>query len=672
MRNALALVVLLLSTLVVAVAGCGSSGSDGASTSTASGGSGGAGAASTGGMGGCILCGGEGGGTAGVLVVTPAMATLDVVDGALQTQQFTAELNGQDVSSMVTWVFDKPAMGGLSTAGLFSATGTQGGVGQVTALLNDLSGSALVTINVTINQNSAGLTPAEQAAFDTPSGPDPSLAIVYPLDQAVMPLRVLSPEFQWNGGAGGDVYRFRLTSQHITYTDYVTAPLPSSHTLGQTQWEDIQFSGLGPITDPLVFELTRKNGATVYEPKTLQVRIAQDFVYGSVYYWQLPDAGCTTGSNGQILRISPSSTMTEEFFQPGVCWGCHTVSRDGTTLAAEFNDGNGPLYTLDLSQNPVNYGTINPSSPAGNYIFSAFNESGTKLLASDNTAFSPGAATLKIIDVATGATVNANAMGNGCGEPAWSPDGQKVAAICNLSGGGWTFDASGGNLSVADVNAAQDGVMNQAVIVPQAGGVGRPAYPSFSPDSQHIAFGRPTVGSRSTGNGKLWLVGTDGSSPKELNIASSDNRSFNPVFAPKSSGGYKWVVFISRRDYGNKMVNMNRQQLWVTAISDPPTEADPSHPPFYLRGQNMNCKSENAYYALDPCKEDGEGCDHGVECCNKSCVYDANLGMNVCGTLDPGECIPTGSGVCTADVDCCDVTTGVTCKNGFCEPPAPK
>jgi hypothetical protein len=168
------------------------------------------------------------------------------------------------------------------------------------------------------------------------------------------------------------------------------------------------------------------------------------------------------------------------------------------------------------------------------------------------------------------------------------------------------------------------------------------------------------------------MTGIDGQNVVQLVNASSDNRSFNPVFAPKSAGGYTWLVFISKRDYGHKLVNSDRQQLWMVAIDDPPVPGkDPSHPPFYLRGQVPTQLSENAYYALDPCKKDGESCEHGIECCNKSCIYDEGQMKHICKPAEGGECIPTGSGLCTSDTDCCDFKDDVVCLNGFCEPKAP-
>ena len=107
---------------------------------------------------------------------------------------------------------------------------------------------------------------------------------------------------------------------------------------------------------------------------------------------------------------------------------------------------------------------------------------------------------------------------------------------------------------------------------------------------------------------------TNAANVKKLAIASSDNRSFNPVFSPLRAGGYFWLVFVSRRDYGNHLIGSNRQQLWITAVDDPPDAQDPSHPPFYVRGQEDCAKSENAYFALPPCKDKGAACTEGSDC----------------------------------------------------------
>ena len=605
--------------------------------------------------------------TQGVIILSPPDPTLTVDNGSIPSQPFTAMLNGNDVTGQVTWSFERPDIGDVIAGSTFTPSGNVAGFGKLTARLNMSEGSTTVTVFIKKLVNTAGITPAEQSAFDTPVGPDPSVSsILYPYNETVFPLDVLAPEVQWNGGQAGDVYRLKITEKYYEYTEFFAAPPPSRHLVAEADWKSIAESGTGSQSDPVGVALSRSSGGAVYEPVQQTWHVARGRLKGSVYYWELPDACGSGNANGRILRIKPDSPTVDEFFTPGGCWGCHTVSRDGKKMAAEFNDGNGPMYTLNLDMDPVTYGDITPGNPAGNFVFSAFNNTGDKLLVSENNTKQ-----LRVVDSVTGDTLNPNALGDGCGEPAWSPDGTKVSAICGMTNGFWTFDATTGNLVVGDVQPDGTTVANVNTIVPQAGGVGRPAYPSFSPGSEWLAFGRPTTGSRSTGNGTLWMVRPDGQELKQLTIAGSDNRSFNPVFAPLRAGGHFWLVFVSRRDYGNTLVNANRQQLWITAIDDPPTgAADPSHPPFYLRGQENCAKSENAYYALDPCKEIGEGCLSGIDCCNGQCIKDQSTGLYVCGEPPPpGVCSENGNS-CATTSDCCDPSA--SCVDGFCAPPVPR
>jgi hypothetical protein len=622
----------------------------------------------------CVLDGcagteqGSGSGQKQTLTVEPSSAEITVDGELIPSKAFTAKLEGKDVSKNVAWFFERPDIGDVKDGSTFLPTGNVGGSGKLVARLSGAEGSATVTVYIKKTIVS-GVSAEQKALLDNPAGgADPTLSIIYPFNKTVFPLGVLAPEIQWNGGNVGDAYKLTIKEKHYTYTEYLKNSPPSRHLIEQKYWEGVSASGVGAESDPVTVTLSRLSGGTAYEPATTSWRIAQGRLKGSVYYWELPDACGSENSNGRILRIKPDSAQVDEFYKPGHCWGCHTVSRDGKTMMATYDTQFPfPMVTLDLTQNPTKLGALTVNSNVRG-TFSAFNHTGDKAIISNDASTSPNV-DLKIISTLTGEVLNPNAMAKGCGEPAWSPDGQKVAAICNLKGMGWVFDATGGDLAVADVGADGFSTSNMKTIVTKEGGTGRPAYPSFSPGSEWLAFGRPTQGSRSTGSGDLWIVGADGTGLKKLTTASEGGKSFNPVFAPIRAGGYFWVVFISRRDYGNTLVNANRQQLWITAISDPPTGDDPSHPPFYMRGQEGCGKSENAYYAMDPCKEIGESCESGVDCCGKTCVKGEGGGY-VCGDApESGQCSEDGN-ACTSDADCCNSSSD--CLDGFCTPPIPK
>lgn len=648
------------------------------STSGTAGAGGVGGAGGGGGEGGCVFdCNtGSGGGQAGVITLDPQNPVVTVSNGNIVTIPFTAKLNGVDVTTKVVWIYDRPEVGDIGSGSTFVPTGVVGGEGKLTAQYDKAEGSTNVTVFVKKTVNSGNLPQTTIDALDTPSGGnDAALSVAYPYPKTVFPLGVLSPEIQWFGGGSGDAYKLKVSEKYYEYVEYFATAPPGRHIIPQPDWDAIEKSGSGAQSDPVTVALGRFSNGVGYDPELNTWHVAQGKLKGNIYYWELPGQ-CGSG-NGRILRIKPDAEQVDEFFTPGGCWGCHTVSRDGKTMMATLDSGSPfPQITIDLSQSPAQYGVLGPGTPIGG-TFSAFNEKGDKILVSNDGDWN-GTTRLRIFDLPTKSVVNDNAMGNMCGEPAWSPTGKKIAAICNLNSSSWIFDASGGNLAIADV--ADDGVTvsNIQTLVPQAGGQGRPAYPSFSPGGEFVAFGRPTAGSRTTGNGDLWLVeAANGANVKKLAIASSDNRSFNPVFAPLRAGGYFWILFVSRRDYGNRLIGANRQQLWITAVDDPPTAADPSHPPFYVRGQEDCALSENAYIELPPCKEVGEGCETGADCCNKQCIKDASSGQYVCGDPpDPGECVQDGNG-CTTDADCCNFdpsnpTNSTQCIDGLCTPPVPE
>src|SRR5205814_2358354 len=127
---------------------------------------------------------------------------------------------------------------------------------------------------------------------------------------------------------------------------------------------------------------------------------------------------------------------------------------------------------------------------------------------------------------------------------------------------------------------------------------------------------------------------------------------YEPTVNPVPSGGYAWVVFTSRRLYGNvATVNpfysdprfhdltatATTKKLWVAAIDlNAPAGTDPSHPAFYLPAQELLAGNARGYWVVDPCKPDLSSCETGDECCG-------------------GYCRPAGDGgfTCTHDVPKC-------------------
>ena len=158
---------------------------------------------------------------------------------------------------------------------------------------------------------------------------------------------------------------------------------------------------------------------------------------------------------------------------------------------------------------------------------------------------------------------------------------------------------------------------------------------------------------------------------------------YEPTVNPVPSGGYAWVVFTSRRLYGN-VATMNpwhsdpryfdltsdptTKKLWVAAIDlNAPPGTDPSHPAFYLPAQELLAGNARGYWVVDPCKTDGNDCDTGDECCGGFCRPD-NSGKLVCSNVVP-KCAQEFE-KCTVAANCCN-STQIQCINGRCAQPAP-
>jgi hypothetical protein len=142
-----------------------------------------------------------------------------------------------------------------------------------------------------------------------------------------------------------------------------------------------------------------------------------------------------------------------------------------------------------------------------------------------------------------------------------------------------------------------------------------------------------------------------------------EGHDFYPTVSPVAAGGYFWLFFTSRRQFGNtQVVNLEDaagKNIWVSALrmAAAPGE-DPSSPAFFLPGQELVSGNHRAFAALEPCRADGADCTSGVDCCSGFCID------GKCGVPD----VPRCSGLdeaCDTSADCCEEDRTV-CIGGFC------
>lgn len=610
------------------------------------------------------------------VVLDPPAAEVTSTNGSVETKQFHAIATLRDGSSMTLttgeWALDNLSIGGINSGnGLFTASAFIGGVGTIT--FTDFgAGGAVLTATATITVNLAttimgpgavATTPDLFAGATTIDDAMRNANLVYPLDNAVMPQNVFPANLQWTRGALHDSFRVTLSKPHMQVVAYLGFDVPTFglnwlvdtaawRALAQTDQDD----DMSIVVDRAVFGST-----DVVKSNTRHVRFARAALTGSIYYWNI--------AAGRIERIDDGEgTHTDFLPHPPVandgnrCVGCHSVSNSGRYMAGRLggSDNIGGVFdlTTDLTADPaptVWPTTVRPDS--AHWWFSTWSPDDTRLMVEQNLR-------MGVLDPMTGmtvATLGTPLPTSQTTHPNWSRDGNNIAVTthANMWGGGNTT----GDIALIPYTGPDTfGEMHVIHTGTSLPGGSADSYPSFAPDSSHIAFAHGSGSRSESETSSLYYMKTDGSGVVRLDNACGgattlDN--YQPRFSPFTAGGYYWMSFLSKRDYGNGRVGTlgaNRQQIWVAAISVSGTDGeDASAVGYWLPGQDTTSQNIAAYWAPRPCRVDGEGCDVGSECCGGDCRPGTD-GVPVCAPPPEEDCRNEGQ-TCSSDADCCEPFT---------------
>lgn len=639
------------------------------------------------------------------IAVEPATATIDVVNGTSTPAQFKAvgKLKGGGTTVVnATWAFDRIDLALISPAASLKAHGNKGGTGTVTATFASLTATATATINLKLEEDTASLPQSDKDKFKTPDS-NPSGTLLYPYDQTVFARGLSAPELMWSGGSAGDKYKLEIADKTVTLTAYFTADPPSRFTMKKEWWTALTESSDG---SPVSVKLSRLDaGGAAHQPMSETWKIAPGSLRGTIYYWAV--------NTGTLMKIAPGASSPVPVFDPGPanqlgtpapanyngaqppweaggngkrCVACHTVSKDGSTLATVFEKKGStasPWGTVDLTQ--ASPPVVQISSYDSTTIYLAITPDGAYVVQNDMN-FS-----MHLVNAKTGAKIGSalDSIADKAADPVFSPDGKLMAFSSNVTGA-YPVEFTRADLDVFDFDANTQAFSNRKNIV--NGGNQAIAFPSFSPDSKWILYqkgdySRAKYGAQNniTGHNKLFIADVDKkvgeielSAASGVTLPAKDQlRSYQPTVNPVAVGGYMWVVFFSPRDYGNRMQSTNdstvenRKQLWVAAVDlDPQPGKDPSHPAFWLPGQDLSTINMSGYWALEPCKQNGLDCNEGYECCTGFC-RDQGDGTFKCVPPPTNQCAKVGE-KCTTVADCC-VPAGskIQCIGGFCALPGP-
>lgn len=637
--------------------------------------------------------------------IEPANPVL-TASGTPVPQQFHAYVKGTKQEVPVSWSLDVGTLGSMGTAtGLFTANGVVGGVANVIATAGSNQATTTVTVNVSL-VDANGLSPADQAALVAggPLSGDTAMKWLYPYDGTVFPRGLRSPLLQF-AGVAPDQTLVRFESKHFKYDAFFGASNPGRAQLDEARWKTITQSASG--TDTVKVSITKKSGGVVVGPIAETWTIAPASLQGTVYYntYNTPQAGGT----GALLKVRPGSTVDATVLEAG-CAVCHSVSANGTLIATGISWGGGdPLNSGVFSVDTAGKSTAGHSQPKGAYAFAALTPDAKYMMTHSNQhgglrglTTASGAYSV-LVDPKTGVAVPGVTGWSATAEaqmPSFSPDGKYIVFNDRVA------DASGKSLGAMAFDAK---TLTFTTLGSIWTGTSLVAWPAFLPDSKSVVFhAGDDFGTQKAAHADIELVdvatkkrmyvpalngyaGTDaayGATYLPYGEAAEAHLNFEPTVLPVASGGYFWVVFTSRRCYGNLLPDTQdpwgkdatttelspRKKLWVAAIDITAAPGkDRSHPAFYLPGQELGTGNMRAFWALDPCHPNGDSCESGDECCGGYCrqVSQPDGATGFACSDKPVGCAQELE-KCTTAADCCGAATGVDCINGHCASPGPK
>lgn len=553
-------------------------------------------------------------------------------------------------------------------------------------------------------------------------------------DAILIKLASTSGSFTWTGTFG----RPAILAQ--TGGAFIHHPIP------QDVWTmalDTAGSVIHGSRDNLVLSVTVARNGQGYGPISQTWSVAPGRLTGTVYYnsygTQLVNNGIVDSKGhpggAAVLSIRSGDTgpkVAAGTSTPGGCRVCHSVSARGGRLLAQSED---PGYTdehshlFDLtSKAPFADQSL---SPDGKFAWAAMTSDGSLAMtnAVPMSCINPGVTnqTSELYKMSGSPTLtNMSGFTGAAGYPSFSPD-DKFLTYIDVTGS--TGDVKG-PLMIAGFNASTHAFSSPTKLATPANGQ-RIGFPAFLPDDKGVVYETQTrdggtsgvegfwcadhgLVTRAGARGELWWVNAAGA-PKPVPLTNLNGKgylpigpnnhgivggtdtvdpysevglddttlNYEPTILPVAGGGYAWVIFTSRRMYGNElqavpymswpgaydMTNIalgTVKKLWVAALDlNAPPGSDPSFPAFYLPAQELLAGNSRGFWVLDPCKADGQSCGSGDQCCNGYCEASDDGGL-VC---SPPPACSHVSDKCTKDADCCDGTN--LCVGGYCSLPTP-
>jgi hypothetical protein len=565
---------------------------------------------------------------------------------------------------------------------------------------------------------------------------DPNVSWLYPYDKTVWPQGILAPLLQWNPGTNNfDAVYIHITEAAFEYQGYFSnSSVPAmqpfvNEIIPQAAWAMMAYSNGGePVNISLVFDAGGKAIGPITETWSVALGTLEGTVYYNSYGTRLAtNYCCDIDSNpfgGATLGIQPGATNPTLVAGSNTeCRVCHSVAAGGSTLITQQGTDYSESSAYSLAP-PITETAMAPTS--GVFAWPALFPDGTFLFSDSSPLAGNSTAASALYSVPSGTAITSTglAAGLGAATPTFSPDGTQIAFNFYAGTGAdqkslaWMSYTQATNTFGAVTTAWTPTACSDAdaAMCPVGSGVAA-VFPSFLPTNNAVVFENQTVyngrdfgGTRSTcdasgtcsnigAEGELWWIDQKTKTAARLDQANGlgyvptgpnghgndSELNYEPTVNPVASGGYAWVVFTSRRLYGN-IATINpywsdprfhdisttptTKKLWVAAIDLNATPGtDPSHPAFYLPGQELLAGNARGYWVVNPCLPNGTTCSTGDQCCGGYCRA-GDGGALVCSPAGPG-CSNLYE-KCSTTSDCCGASMGVECIDMICSAPTPK
>ena len=541
------------------------------------------------------------------LSIDPPMSDLTITNAVPATEDFTATLTypdgtTKDVTADSTFTIN-------SGAGDFnmSRTLTVKGAGKftVTGVYSDKQNSAVVIVHANGIRVDPTLPPNTTDLFNGTEVPGRAPNVVYPPADVVMPRNLGDFETHWTDANGNDIFEISLHTDLSDVRVYVpggngdaaAGPEPSWSAFLAAEWEaavgnnatvTYQVRGV-QSTNPAL-------GVGTSGPRL--VKLSNEEMNGGIYYWA--SAGTTSPEGIWRHDMAKPGQPAEQFMTKdqtgGRCIACHVLSRDGKNMLVTWDGGNGNANTIDV-------GTKAFGVEANTWNFSSFTPDGSAFLGVFN-------GTLQVRDFATQAVLATMPVSgtDKVTHPDVSPDGTMLTYVRVPSasyGADWHF--GNGQIWIRPYDQATQTFGAEKMLVADAS---NNYYPSFSPDGKWVLFNKSADNAVGTGaynnpSAEVWVIAADGSAPAvklaALDAAIGFTNSWArwaPFAQTVGSEAINWITVSSQRDYGTRLVNLKRPQIWMTAFvpSLATLGMDPSQPTFRLPFQNIDSNNHIAQW----------------------------------------------------------------------------